>query len=703
MRHIFEFYRNFNTLVKPQKIILKRFIKTYGPQKSFVLIYFMLNSLKSRLLLRSLCFLFFLSLSPKIFSQEDSLKEVFFSKMADSTRIEAALRLSMIYSSNNPDYCLVIANKGIELAKVSKNNKHVPALIKLKGVAYVNLGEYKKSAEEYFKALKEAEKQKNQKEVAAIYNNLGVNFWYQKDFKNALKYHLQALEFRKVLGIPKEIAKSYNNLGMVEVDMANYKEAMNYYMLALHIKDSLGDVIGIANGNNNLGIVYERMNKLEDAKSAYEKALKIFREEGDKRGELVSLNNIAAIYKNQGNNEIAIEMAKQALSIAIELDDKEDLKTAYEVLAVSSYNNGNYKPAYDYLENYLKINDSLIAENNFKSVQELEKKYNTEKQDQEIKLLQQNNKIKDIEIRESQEQERNLLLVIALAAIIISLSLFAFLKIRKQNIDLEENKQFIELKNAQLELQKKEIVDSINYAKRIQEAMLKEEEHVSMHLPPHFILFKPKDIVSGDFYWALEKDDFLYFAAADCTGHGVPGAFLTLLGTSFLNEINASDKNYTPSQILNQLRDKIVKELSNHGKTRDGMDISLIRINLKTNETIWAGAYNPLWIIKKDTDKFTEIVADKQPVGYSETSKDFKDNAFTLSKGDQVFLFTDGFADQFGGHSGKKFKYRQLKDMLFEVKDLSPSEQKIKLNQTFEDWRGNLEQVDDVLIVGIKI
>jgi serine phosphatase RsbU (regulator of sigma subunit) len=609
----------------------------------------------------------------------------------------------MIYSSNNPDYCLVIANKGIELATTTRNIKHLPALIKLKGVAYVNLGEYKKSAEEYFKGLKEAEKQKNKKEVAAIYNNLGINFWYQKDYKNALKYHLQSLEFRKVLGNQKDIAKSYNNLGMVEVEMTNYKDAINYYMLALRIKDSLGDVIGIANGNNNLGIVYERLNRLQDAKNAYEKSLKIFREEGDKRGELVSLNNIAAVDKNQGDNSSALELAKMALALAIELDDKEDLKTTYEILAVTSYNTGNYKQAYDHLQNYLKINDSLINENNFKSVQELEKKYNTEKQEQEIKLLQQNNKIQDIEIRESETEKRNLLLVIGLAAIIISLSIFAFLKIRKQNLHLEENKQFIELKNAQLELQKKEIVDSINYAKRIQDAMLKEEEHVSMHLPPHFILFKPKDIVSGDFYWALEKDDFLYFAAADCTGHGVPGAFLTLLGTSFLNEINAGDKNLTPAVILNQLRDKIVKELSNQGKTRDGMDISLIRIHLKTYEAVWAGAYNPLWIIENSTGRLKEVIADKQPVGYSETQTDFKDNSFTLSKGDQVFLFTDGYADQFGGKSGKKFKYRQLKDIIFEIKDLPPSEQKKKLNQTFESWRGKLEQVDDVLIVGMRI
>lgn len=638
------------------------------------------------------------------FSQEDSLKNILYSKEPDSTRTAAALRLSMIYSSNNPEYCIVVANKGIEIAIQSKLLKHLPALIKLKGVAYVNQGEYKKSAEEYFKALKEAEKQDNKKEIAAIYNNLGVNFWYQKDFKTALRYHQQSLEYRKALGNSKDIAKSYNNLGTVEVDMGNYNDAIAHYKIANHLKDSLGDKVGMANGYNNLGIVYERLQQLDEAKAYYDKALKIFAEEGDKRGELVSINNIATIYKNQQKYKEGLELGAKAVVLAEEINDQEDLKTAYEVMALCSYHTGQYKTAYDYLEKFLVVKDTLVSTENFQNVQELEKKYNSEKQDKEIKILQQANEIKDIEIRESESKRRNLMLIIALAGLVIGLAAFAFMKIRRQKRHLEANKKNIELKNHQLELQKKEIVDSINYAKRIQDAMLKDEEHTSTHLPPHFILFKPKDIVSGDFYWALEKENFLYFAAADCTGHGVPGAFLTLLGTSFLNEINATDKVLSPAQILDQLREKFVKELSStHEKTRDGMDVSLIRINIKTLEAVWAGAYNPLWLIKKGENTISEMQADKQPVGYSETITNFTDNSIKFQKGDQFILFTDGYADQFGGQEGKKFKHKQLKSILLEIKDLNPDLQKHTLQESFDKWKGNLEQVDDVLIIGIKL
>jgi serine phosphatase RsbU (regulator of sigma subunit) len=224
---------------------------------------------------------------------------------------------------------------------------------------------------------------------------------------------------------------------------------------------------------------------------------------------------------------------------------------------------------------------------------------------------------------------------------------------------------------------------------------------VSKHLPPHFIFFRPKDIVSGDFYWALEKGEFLYLTAADCTGHGVPGAFLTMLGISFLNEINATEEMLTPGQILNSLRQKIVKELSNQGRNRDGMDISLIRLNLLTHELIWSGANNPLWLIQNNA--FHSIKANKQHIGYSETPLEFTDNYLKLVPGDTIYLFTDGYADQFGGPDGKKYKYKKLRNLLIENAEKSMEEQKAILNNSFHEWKGGLEQVDDVSVIGLRI
>jgi serine phosphatase RsbU (regulator of sigma subunit) len=233
--------------------------------------------------------------------------------------------------------------------------------------------------------------------------------------------------------------------------------------------------------------------------------------------------------------------------------------------------------------------------------------------------------------------------------------------------------------------------------------LLKDEEHVSRHLPPHFILYKPKDIVSGDFYWALEKNAFLYIAVADCTGHGVPGAFLTMLGTSYINEITSRDDIPSPAHILDELRIKFVKELGADGITKDGMDISIIRINYKTCEIEWAGANNPLWIIRDGSSEVYEIKGDKQPIGLTHSPSLFTNHQLQLKQGDSVFLFTDGFADQFGGPRGKKFKYKQLKDVLLGNNHLPHSQQKKKLEDIFYEWSGKLEQVDDICLIGIKL
>jgi serine phosphatase RsbU (regulator of sigma subunit) len=275
--------------------------------------------------------------------------------------------------------------------------------------------------------------------------------------------------------------------------------------------------------------------------------------------------------------------------------------------------------------------------------------------------------------------------------------------VENQKALVEDQKKIVEEKN-------KDIIDSINYAQRIQKALLKEEERVSMHLPDHFILFKPKDIVSGDFYWSLEKEQYFYMAAVDCTGHGVPGGFMSMLGIAFLNEITSGTVALTPAEILNQLRDKILKELGQTGgeeESQDGMDISLMRMDLKTREIQWSGANNPLWLIKTNGNSkqspLMEIPPDKQPIGYYPLMKPFTNHIIKDEKDSLIYLFSDGYADQFGGPNGKKFKYKQLQDVLLGIYDRPLTEQKKILEQKFNEWKGNMYQIDDVLIMGIRV
>lgn len=281
-------------------------------------------------------------------------------------------------------------------------------------------------------------------------------------------------------------------------------------------------------------------------------------------------------------------------------------------------------------------------------------------------------------------------------------------KVEQANVHITEQKKEVEGKN-------KDILDSIHYAKRIQNALLRKEEYFSKHLPDHFVLFMPKDIVSGDFFWAFGRNfpshakegqerKYWYVAAVDCTGHGVPGAFMSMLGISFLNDITSSDILYTPAQILDELRNKVVKELGQTGqeeKSKDGMDISLIRWHMETNEIQWSGANNPLCLIKNG--QLQKIKADKQPIGYYPESKPFTNHTMQLEKGDSIYIFSDGFADQFGGPKGKKFMNKQLEELLLKNSYLPMDEQKILFKKAFKDWKGELDQVDDVCIIGIRI
>ncbi|MBI3517816.1 MAG: SpoIIE family protein phosphatase [Bacteroidetes bacterium] len=262
---------------------------------------------------------------------------------------------------------------------------------------------------------------------------------------------------------------------------------------------------------------------------------------------------------------------------------------------------------------------------------------------------------------------------------------------------------------SEVEEKQKEITDSINYAKRIQEAILPSFDFIKTHLPNSFIYYQPKDIVAGDFYWAEKVGKDFFIAAADCTGHGVPGALVSVVCCNALNRTVNEFKLTDPGKILDKTRELVLESFSkNGGDIKDGMDISLISINETTVK--WAGANNPLWYIKSSVSSSgfenkepVEIKASKQPIGKTDNPEPFTTHTIELQKGDSLYLFTDGFADQFGGPKGKKFKYKQLEDLLVSSKNLSINEQHLVLKKALNSWKGNLEQVDDICIIGIRV
>jgi serine phosphatase RsbU (regulator of sigma subunit) len=267
-----------------------------------------------------------------------------------------------------------------------------------------------------------------------------------------------------------------------------------------------------------------------------------------------------------------------------------------------------------------------------------------------------------------------------------------------------------DIKNEQIRKQKeiieeahKEITDSISYAKRIQNAILPSEKMIQKHLKDSFMLYKPKDVVAGDFYWIQEKDDKLMFAVADCTGHGVPGAMVSVVCN---NALGRSIREYDltePGKILDKTREIVIQQfdtsVSMKEEVRDGMDIALCTLHGYTLK--YSGANNPLWIVRKG--EILETKADKQPIGKFESSKPYTTHTFELEKGDSIYLFTDGYADQFGGEKGKKFRIKALKELILASQDKEMVDQKTVLDENFENWKGQLEQIDDICILGFRI
>jgi serine phosphatase RsbU (regulator of sigma subunit) len=293
--------------------------------------------------------------------------------------------------------------------------------------------------------------------------------------------------------------------------------------------------------------------------------------------------------------------------------------------------------------------------------------------------------------------------------------------VQERTAEIVLQKDEISLQKHIVEVKHREISDSINYAKRIQSALLTSQEYWDAISPENFVIWRPKDVVSGDFHWAYQltignkhlmtNQEIAVWCAADCTGHGVPGAFMSMLGMSFLNEIVIENVNLKPADILNKLRRKIISALE-HGGTgnieqKDGMDVALCVWHKNTNMLEYAGANNPVWIMRpvKDTraHEIIELKANRMPVGYHYDAKDFTEQKFQLKQGDAIYVFTDGFVDQFGGPDGKKYKTKKFKEMLMSIQHLSMKDQALMINKEFNDWRGNNEQIDDLCLVGMKV
>ncbi len=558
----------------------------------------------------------------------------------------------------------------------------------------------------HLKSLKIREELNNQQGIAQSYLNIGLIYLSQKEFDKALLNFNEALEILLKLGDNPNIGICYNNIGVVYYEVGKYQKAIETQMLAQKYRELVGDPFGLAQTYFNIALNHYLLKQIDSSEKYLGLALNLSKEVGD-------ISNIAAIYNQSAriemmkkNNAKAMFFAKEALTYSKKANDKALLRDSWAAKAAVDSAGKNWVEAYRSVLNYVAYRDSVASEESTRKILQTELQYEFDKKQTAAKQAQEQ---KDATVREEQRRKNIVLWSVGAGFVLLMVFAIFILKAlrttRKQNAIIEEQKNETELQKHLIEEKHREITDSINYAERIQRSFLATSDLLDANLKEYFVFFQPKDVVSGDFYWAAKlKNDHFILVTADSTGHGVPGAIMSILNISCL-ENAIKEGLMQPADILNNTRTNIIERLKKDGSEeggKDGMDASLVDIDFLRRELTYAAANNPVIIVRGS--EVMELKADKMPIGkHSGTAVPFTQYSVKLQEGDMIYTFTDGFPDQFGGPKGKKFKYVQFKQLLLEISQLPTSQQKEKLRNALSAWRGVLEQIDDICVVGIRI
>ncbi|GAB4135320.1 MAG: hypothetical protein Fur0041_09280 [Bacteroidia bacterium] len=593
--------------------------------------------------------------------------------------------------------------KALHIAKINNDPLNEGTILNKLGVYFEEKGNIRAAIHFYTESLKIRERFQYLNDLAESYNNLAIVYKNQKEYDLALNYYHKAAAICTQLNDKTYYAKIIGNIGLVYMKQGKFHEAISNMSISGNIRKEKGDLPGYAAARTNLAEMLVQMGKNDTALIILKEALLLQRKFNMSSAIGYNYNITATAYYNKKQYQKSIAAADSALTIFLKLGNPVYLRNTYEILAKNYEATGNKARAFDYYKSFIKFRDSL---HNNEIEREAQRNFMQYEYDKKEAKLQQQKKIDEIAYQEDRKR-KSIIIYFSIAGLVFFV-FFSLVLLKRYRITREQ-KNIIATQKEIVESKQKEILDSINYARRIQYTLLAHDELLSRNLNDYFILFKPKDIVSGDFYWATSKniqtengktEELFYLAVCDSTGHGVPGAFMSLLNISFLNEAINEKEIFSPEKILNYVRERLIQSISIDG-AGDGMDGILMCFN-KTSRTVYYAAANnaPIHV---SNGTLLDTFADKMPIGMGITSKDFTLHQLQCKKGDMLYLITDGYADQFGGPKGKKFKHKQLTTLLTQLADSSLYNQKTILEQTINEWKGELEQIDDILITGIRI
>lgn len=601
--------------------------------------------------------------------------------------------------AQDPDKALGVALHMLTIAE-NESPSDVNFALNLVSYAYIQVEKWDSVLFFSHRTIEKALEENDSIYLAKAYNNKGVVYFNTGDYEKGFEFFLKSAKLEKEVGDIDGAIDSYTNLGGISYALGKIDSAKYYSEIALELAESTADKSKIAASYINLGNVTFSTD-IEEAKDYFFMAINLYESLKMYKMVAVAYQNLAYSFRIQGQYKMSVAYDMEGLKYAKAHGSSREISDGYYGLAIAHEGQGNYPKALRNYKLYSQWKDSMYVRANQKAVIDMQEKYHSVQTEAENESLRQKNQISKLANEKNKEELANSRIVawssIGGVLLLIGLvySLYNRNKIKaRANSELQRASDIIQEKN-------QDITASLEYASKIQEALLPTKENTLLFKDSMFMLL-PKDIVSGDFFWYTEKNGKKIFTAVDCTGHGVPGAFMSMIGNTFLHEIINERGITEPAEILNQLRAKVILALSSRDARKDGMDMAICSLDEEKMILQYSGANNPLYLVRNKEVK--EYRPDKQPVGYMpERDGAFTNHVIEVQAGDKAYVFSDGYADQFGGPKGKKFKYKQLRELLVEIADKPMLEQKKVLNETFVSWKGDLEQIDDVCIVGVKI
>jgi tetratricopeptide (TPR) repeat protein len=619
--------------------------------------------------------------------------------------LKNSLNIASTYlMQGNYELALTSFKHVLKIAREMKDESYVSKCLNNISVCYYQLGNYPESLVYLLQALKMNEGSGNKKLMAENYRNMGLIFFHQENYKDALKYQMLSLKLNRDLGLVSETAGNYTNLYQIYEKLNKSDLAMEFENKALKLNLESGNQSELSKNYRNIAYLYFRKNQAEKAIEHYSYALAIDKRLNDPEGISLSGSNLAQVYTQLGRYQEARKLLDECGSLVLKTGNKNTIKEYYKIMMKLDSVQSNWKSAFmnHYFFNLYK--DSLLNESNTRKLVQSQMQYEFDKQQDADRLRQAT---KDAIAVQEKKRQRLITYVIALVllfVIIFSVLLYNRFRITvKQKKIIESQKQRVEIQKGLIEEKNQQVTDSINYARKIQTAILPPLALFHQRLPQSFVLYLPKDIVAGDFYWQQVVNEEVLFAACDCTGHGVPGAMVSVVCSNALNRALREFNHTRPNDILDSTLQIVVDNFSStEGELKDGMDIALCTYNPRTRILQYSGANNPLWVIRNK--ELTEIKADKQCIGYNYHTKPFTLHEIQLQPEDMVYLSSDGFADQFGGEDGrKKITKKRFKELLVEMSEMPVKAQSSALFDYFNRYRGQHEQIDDVLVLGFRV